>query len=170
MAGTRGEIDYATRRALRGFDEWLEVTGAIPEFTCTYYELISIIEDAVHCGFQQALGVRDLLPSEKAEEELGGVVVAPSRGNGVSNQDCEIWDKFYNLSKDILITASTFQNDYEILVSNNMISSESLEKTISTFHHKMSDHREVLNTLNSRGLRRLYQVKSKIDNPDPEVE
>lgn len=65
MAGRRGDIDYAVRRALNKFDEWNDVTGAITKHCSSYYEIQSVIEDAVHCGFQQALDDEQLLPSEK---------------------------------------------------------------------------------------------------------
>jgi hypothetical protein len=64
MAGTKGEIDYAIRRALNKFDEWNDSTGYVPKFCGYYYELQSIIEDAVHCGFQRALDDEKPLPSE----------------------------------------------------------------------------------------------------------
>lgn len=64
MSGTKGEVDYAIRRALNIFDNWNNCTGFVPKFTGYYYELQSVIEDAVHCGFQQALGDEKKLDSE----------------------------------------------------------------------------------------------------------
>jgi hypothetical protein len=64
MTGTRGEIDYAVRRALGKFDEWNDVTGFVPKFSGYYYEIQSVITDAVHCGFQRALDQEGPLPSE----------------------------------------------------------------------------------------------------------
>lgn len=65
MSITRGEINFATRRALNIFDKWNDVTGVIPKFTGYYYEIQAVIEDAVHCGAQQALGVKETLESER---------------------------------------------------------------------------------------------------------
>ena len=64
MSGTKGEVNYAVRRALNKFDEWNDVTGKFEKFSCYYYEIQSVIEDAVHCGFQRALDDEKPLPSE----------------------------------------------------------------------------------------------------------
>ena len=56
MGGTAGEVKAAIRRALNIFDDWNDVSGAIPKYTSVYYEIQGCFEDAVHCGFQQALG------------------------------------------------------------------------------------------------------------------
>jgi hypothetical protein len=61
---TKGEINDATRRALNILDKWIEVTGAIQRGAGYYYELQSVIEDAVHCGAQAALNVHESLESE----------------------------------------------------------------------------------------------------------
>lgn len=61
---TKGELDSAIRRALNIFDKWNDVTGFVPKHTGYYYELQSVIEDAVHCGAQQALGIDEKLDSE----------------------------------------------------------------------------------------------------------
>ena len=65
MSGTKGAVDYAVRRALNKFDEWNDVTGQFEKFSGYYYEIQSVIEDAVHCGFQRAFNVEEPLPSEK---------------------------------------------------------------------------------------------------------
>ena len=52
-----GELDDAIRRALNILDTWNDTTGAVGKATSTYYELQSVIEDAVHCGAQAASGV-----------------------------------------------------------------------------------------------------------------
>ena len=62
---TQGELDSAVRRALNIFDKWVECTGAIIEHSSTYYEIQGCITDAVHCGAQAAMGVQNLLGSEK---------------------------------------------------------------------------------------------------------
>ena len=54
---TKGELEYAIRRALNIFDEWNDVTGFVAKHTGYYYEIQGVIEDAVHCGAQAALGV-----------------------------------------------------------------------------------------------------------------
>lgn len=62
---TQGELDYAIRRALNLFDKWNDVTGVPAKFSSWYYEIQGVIEDAVHCGAQQALGDIKQLESEK---------------------------------------------------------------------------------------------------------
>ena len=64
---TAGELDGAIRRALNVFDEWNDVAGLIPKNCGTYYEMQSVIEDAVHCGAQAALGIKEPLPDERKE-------------------------------------------------------------------------------------------------------
>lgn len=65
MSGTQGEIDYAVRRALNRFDEWNDCAGKFEKFTSYYYEMQSLIEDAVHCGFQRALDQEGPLPGDE---------------------------------------------------------------------------------------------------------
>jgi len=62
---TNGELESAIRRALNIFDDWVEVTGFVTKHTSYYYELQSLIEDAVHCGAQQATGDLHKLESER---------------------------------------------------------------------------------------------------------
>jgi len=57
-------MESAKRRALNKLDEWLEVTGVIPKHCGYYYEMQSVVEDAVECGAQAALGVEEPLSSE----------------------------------------------------------------------------------------------------------
>ena len=64
MSGTKGNIDYATRRAFNKFDEWNNVSGMFEKHSGYYYEIQWVIEDAVHCGFQMALDQERPLPSE----------------------------------------------------------------------------------------------------------
>lgn len=67
---TAGELASAVRRALNGFDEWNEVSGAVLPHSSWYYEMQGVIEDAVHCGIQAALGVRTPLPSERDDVDV----------------------------------------------------------------------------------------------------
>lgn len=62
---TQGEMKDAQRRALNILGKWIEVTGAMQVGTSWYYELQSIVEDAVHCGAQAALGIHEPLDVEK---------------------------------------------------------------------------------------------------------
>ena len=48
-------IDSAISRALTNLDKWNDVAGAVEKYTGHYYELQSVIVDAVHYGFQRAL-------------------------------------------------------------------------------------------------------------------
>lgn len=50
----RGE-EYAKRTALNNLDIWLGETGAISECSSWYYELQSIIEDAVKVGYEASV-------------------------------------------------------------------------------------------------------------------
>jgi len=61
---TIGQIKSAERRALNILDKWLECTGVIQKDTSYYYELVGVVEDAVKCGAQSALGVNEELESE----------------------------------------------------------------------------------------------------------
>jgi hypothetical protein len=68
MTDTRkGVLDDAERRALHIFERWNRVTGAVTEHTSWYFELQSVIRDAVHCGAQAAAGVRERLNGECEE-------------------------------------------------------------------------------------------------------
>jgi len=60
-----GELDNAKRRALNLFDAWNTTTGFVAEHTGYYYELQGLIEDAVECGVQAALGIYECLQSEE---------------------------------------------------------------------------------------------------------
>lgn len=64
---TRGQLAFAKRRALNKFDEWNDVTGFVGKHTGYYYEIQSIVEDAVECGAQAACGVEEPLSSEIIE-------------------------------------------------------------------------------------------------------
>lgn len=66
---TKGELDSAIRRAFNIFDDWVDVTGYPQKHTGYYYEIQGIIEDAVHCGAQQALNDLKPLESEVTEKE-----------------------------------------------------------------------------------------------------
>lgn len=59
------ELEYAKRRALNIFDDWLDNTGVVVRHSSYYDELCGVIEDAVHCGAQAAIGVNEKLDSEK---------------------------------------------------------------------------------------------------------
>jgi hypothetical protein len=52
---TQGKIDYAVRQALNELDKWNDITGAIQKHSSWYYELQSVIEDAVHIGIQVSI-------------------------------------------------------------------------------------------------------------------
>lgn len=62
---TKGQLDDAVRRALNILDRWNDVTGVVVRGSGYYYEIQSVIEDAVKCGAQAACGVRETLPSEQ---------------------------------------------------------------------------------------------------------
>lgn len=53
---TLGELADAKRWALSRFDEWVEVTGFVDSRSSYYYELQSIIEEAVEIGAGVACG------------------------------------------------------------------------------------------------------------------
>jgi len=64
MGTTKGELEFAKRRALNLFDKWNDCTSFVPKFTGYYYELQGVIEDAVECGAQMASGVHEPLEAE----------------------------------------------------------------------------------------------------------
>jgi hypothetical protein len=47
---TSGALQYAIRQALNNMDKWNDVTGCFPNGTGYYYEMQSIVEDAVKIG------------------------------------------------------------------------------------------------------------------------
>lgn len=51
---TKGQLDFAERKALENFDKWNDVSGVYQVGTSYYEEVRSIIEDAVHIGAQMA--------------------------------------------------------------------------------------------------------------------
>jgi len=69
----QGELDNAKRRALDLFDEWNNVTGFVIEHTSYYYELQGVIEDAVECGAQAALGIYKPLEDPEGQKSEGEV-------------------------------------------------------------------------------------------------
>jgi hypothetical protein len=62
----KSQLDKARRRALNIFDKWVEATGFVTPHSGYYCELVGIIEDAVHCGAQEATGDFKKLESEQA--------------------------------------------------------------------------------------------------------
>lgn len=71
---TVGELEQAKRRALNILDRWLDVTGVIEINTGYYYEMQSIVDDAVHCGAQAATG-----DYRRIDGEPDDVPLPPSR-------------------------------------------------------------------------------------------
>ncbi len=57
---TRGELEFAKRKALEVFDKWVEVTGVVSKCDSYYYELCSVIEDAVDIGARVACDDTDI--------------------------------------------------------------------------------------------------------------
>jgi hypothetical protein len=47
---TKGELEYAIRQALNNLDKWNDTTGCFHKGTGYYYEMQSIVEDAVKIG------------------------------------------------------------------------------------------------------------------------
>ena len=64
----KGQLDSAIRRALNIFDSWVDCTGVVVKHTGHYYEIQATIEDAVHCGAQEATGDFKKLDSEKIKQ------------------------------------------------------------------------------------------------------
>jgi hypothetical protein len=52
---TKGSVETAERKALNELDKWNDVTGFVQVDTSYYYEIQSVIKDAVHIGIQMAL-------------------------------------------------------------------------------------------------------------------
>ena len=64
MSYNKGMQDYARRRAANILDRWNDTAGLVTKHTGYYWELLAVIEDAVECGAQAALGVEHKLESE----------------------------------------------------------------------------------------------------------
>ena len=56
LSSSDGRLQQAKRFALMNYDHWNEVTGFPAPHTSYYYEIASIIEDAVEFGFGVAHG------------------------------------------------------------------------------------------------------------------
>lgn len=54
---TRGEKEYAIRKAQESFDRWNDVTGLITKFCGYYYEALAEIETAAIIGARVASGL-----------------------------------------------------------------------------------------------------------------
>lgn len=50
-----GQVEKAERIALNQFDKWNDVTGFVQEHTGYYYEVQSLIKEAVHIGIQMSI-------------------------------------------------------------------------------------------------------------------
>lgn len=71
---TNGELDYAIRQALNNLDRWNNCTGVVKKGSGYYYELQSVVEDAVKIGSRIAimgievgLSLDDILNDEEGE-------------------------------------------------------------------------------------------------------
>lgn len=86
----KGQHEYATRKAHELFDAWNDVTGVFPKFTGYYYEILSVIEDAVRVGSMVALGVEfeikdGNLTLREPDSLKAGVLSLPDVVNSESN-------------------------------------------------------------------------------------
>lgn len=66
----KGELENAVRRALNLFDKWNDATGIFAPHTGYYYEIQSVITDAVHCGAQAETGDFKRLDSEDEDDVI----------------------------------------------------------------------------------------------------
>lgn len=67
---TKGEVEYAIRKALNNFDEWNDCTGALSKGSGWYYEAQKCIEDSVRIGAKVACyGIGADLSEFDMEEE-----------------------------------------------------------------------------------------------------
>lgn len=75
LPASTGRLAQAKRFALSNFDKWNDVTGFVQPHTGYYYEICSVIEDAVEFGFGVAHG-QDFETIQKrirAESEVGSI-------------------------------------------------------------------------------------------------
>ena len=61
---TKGQVEYAVRKAHENYDKWNDVTDVTPKFSSYYYEMLSVIEDCVRIGAKIACN----LPLEYNED------------------------------------------------------------------------------------------------------
>jgi hypothetical protein len=83
-----GELIDAKRRALNIFDAWNQVTGALEPGSSCWYEMQSVIEDAVDCGAQAATGNFRRLDGE--EGPIAGFKDAPQVATFTSGLDAYV--------------------------------------------------------------------------------
>lgn len=55
---TKGEMEYAIRKAQEDFDRWNDATGLIQKFSGYYYEALAEIATAARIGARVACGLR----------------------------------------------------------------------------------------------------------------
>jgi hypothetical protein len=92
------KLEKAKRRAMNLFDAWNDVTGLFDEDSGYYAEIQGVIEDAVECGVQAALGWYEPLESEKDERTNDQAHVYPKvRSIHVGYHDVE---EFYPPNED----------------------------------------------------------------------
>ena len=66
----KGQKEYAERKALECFDAWNDVTGCFEKFSGYYYEMCSVIRNAVSIGSMVALDVDfDIIEGEPVQRK-----------------------------------------------------------------------------------------------------
>lgn len=70
---TIGKEEQAIRLAHNLFDEWLDITGLVAKHTSYYYELQSLLKDAVRIGMARACDddkkLKEILIEAKGENK-----------------------------------------------------------------------------------------------------
>lgn len=79
---TQGRRAAAVRHALNVFDNWVEVTGFVEPHTSYYYEMQSIVTDAVEIGIRAAFGIDYKKIGEDYPDDASTEEIIPQETNG----------------------------------------------------------------------------------------
>lgn len=97
----KGKVETAERIALNQLDRWNDIAGVVEPHTGYYYELQSVIKDAVHIGIQMATSGKVLFDSE------GGINIP----NSMKNILILLFLPFLSFGQHIVTKDSSWQVD-----------------------------------------------------------
>lgn len=83
----KGQHEYAVRKAHELFDAWNDVAGVVHKFSGYYYEILSVIEDAVRVGSMVALGIKFAIEDGEIKQHVTDAETKSS--DDIAINDCE---------------------------------------------------------------------------------